>query len=100
MTADVEIPRFDTRLVEEFARGDAVFMAELIDLFLTNAEDYVTEYLAATEEGQQRDVLHKLKGAALTVGAERLAALCNAADAERGTALVAELAALNSHLRP
>lgn len=103
--------RFDPARIAAFAGGDAALAAELTALFLKNAEHYVAEYQAATDQDTRGRTLHKLKGAALTVGAGRLAALC--LEGERGLeggraavdqapglgeTLAAELRALRSEL--
>lgn len=103
MTPDTT--RFEPARIAAFAGGDTALAAELTALFVKNAEHYVAEYQAATDQDARDRTLHKLKGAALTVGAGRLAALClegerTAGDhaPELGEALAAELRALRAEL--
>lgn len=96
--------RFDHARVEAFAGGDAALAADLVALFLNNAARHVADYAATQDAAGRAAALHKLKGAALTVGAGRLAALCLAGEAGQevpgglGAALAAELQALESEL--
>ena len=94
--------RFDPVRIQAFAGGDRALAAELTALFIRNAALYAASYKAASDVSGRAALLHKLKGAALTVGAERLAALCAAGEedlaADIAIGLEEEIAALRREL--
>jgi len=55
-----------------FTGGDPDFECEVLDIFLSNAPDYL-ETLCNSESERWRVTAHKLKGAARSIGAWRLA---------------------------
>ncbi|HYM33664.1 MAG TPA: Hpt domain-containing protein [Candidatus Cybelea sp.] len=60
--------------------GDEALARELLALFLNSARRYIDDMAAAPDGETWRRLAHTLKGAALSVGAPRLAALALAAE--------------------
>lgn len=59
--------------------GDEGLLAELVELFLTNAEINLTRLRDAVRDGDEatvRDIAHSLKGSSANIGARRMARLC------------------------
>lgn len=72
--------------------GDAVLFVELLDTFLTDADQYLGELDAAVAAGDHAALqrpAHSLKSNAMSVGATRLAELSRALEAEARTGSVA-----------
>lgn len=104
-----EVPVIDeSRLLSEFG-GDREILAELRDLFLSQAPPLYTSILEALDSGGVPDLVkdaHSLKGACATYGAPRLTLVCKeiemagkAADIETArawrAAFIQEFAALS-----
>lgn len=74
-----EVPVIDeSRLLSEFG-GDREILAELRDLFLSQAPPLYTSILDAMDSGSVGDLVrdaHSLKGACATYGAPRLTLVC------------------------
>lgn len=74
-----EVPVIDeSRLLSEFG-GDREILAELRDLFLSQAPPLYSSILEALDSGSVADVVkdaHSLKGACATYGAPRLTMVC------------------------
>lgn len=76
--------------LREVAGGDAELFAELLDTFLSDADQYLAEMEASVRPGAEADLgraAHSLKSNAMSVGAGSLAELCRQleADARAGT---------------
>lgn len=104
-----EVPVIDeSRLLSEFG-GDREILAELRDLFLSQAPPLYSSILEALDSGAVPDLVkdaHSLKGACATYGAPRLTLVCKeiemagkAADIETArawrAAFIQEFAALS-----
>jgi HPt (histidine-containing phosphotransfer) domain-containing protein len=69
----------DFAYLEDFTAGDRQVIAEVLALFLQQAEGWVVS-LRAADPGW-RDVVHTIKGASRGIGANRLAEACARAEA-------------------
>jgi HPt (histidine-containing phosphotransfer) domain-containing protein len=77
-----EIPLVDKNRIEELRSmdDDGSFIAEIIDLFVSDSETSINELrslIGASELDQTRKTAHRLKGSALSIGANRFAALAS-----------------------
>jgi HPt (histidine-containing phosphotransfer) domain-containing protein len=70
--------------------GDANLYVELLDTFLTDADLYLGELRAATDQTALVRAAHSLKSNAMTVGATELAASCRELEADARADQVAE----------
>jgi HPt (histidine-containing phosphotransfer) domain-containing protein len=84
MRAADEVVILDLRLLIANLSGDAVAVAQVLDLFCDQARDYAAQLLCQAEASSRRAVVHALRGSALTVGANRLALACEQAEAGGG----------------
>jgi len=62
----------DNSHLSGFTGGDPDFECQVLDIFLANAPNYL-EALCATNQVDWKSTAHKLKGAARSIGAWRLA---------------------------
>jgi len=62
--------------------GDPTLYAELLDAFLTDADQYLAELETAPDSAALRRAAHSLKSNAMNVGATSLAELCQALEAD------------------
>lgn len=74
---EYNVTGLDRARLEEISRGDALFRAELIAMFLATAMECLQDIEDSCDNELRKAQLHKLKGAALTIGAKRLGALCS-----------------------
>ncbi|MBI5058273.1 Hpt domain-containing protein [candidate division KSB1 bacterium] len=75
--------RFNRERLSEAGMGDPEFIRELAQMMLSDGEERVRKLQAAataTDWETAGQIAHSMKGAALTVGAEDLAALCATVD--------------------
>ena len=79
MASDETTGAVDFAYLEGFTAGDKQVIAEVLALFLQQAEGWVVS-LRAADPGW-RDVVHTIKGAARGVGANPLADACARAEA-------------------
>lgn len=70
--------------------GDADLYVDLLDTFLTDADLYLEELRAATDQTALVRAAHSLKSNAMTVGATELAASCRELEADARADQVAE----------
>ncbi len=68
-------PVLDTSRLTAFSGGDQALAAEFMGLFLKNARAYIQDIERKADKPAL--LLHKLRGAAMTVGAMRLAGVCS-----------------------
>ena len=80
MTADNDMPVLDRAHLEMMTAGDASLAAEVIGLFQHQAEIWGRMLRASQPAETWADAAHTLKGAALGIGAQRLAASCAQAE--------------------
>ena len=80
MASDEALGAVDFAYLEGFAAGDRKVIAEVLALFLQQAEAWIPS-LRAADPGW-RDVVHTIKGAARGVGANALANACERAEAQ------------------
>ncbi len=87
------IATLDASALSPFREADAAsgadFTGELIDEFMREASSQVEQLRAAAARGDTaavRATAHSLKGSSLTMGAHRLAALCDRIEAREGDA--------------
>lgn len=72
-------PIFDPAQLMAFTEGDRELMVEVLRLFISQEQDYLTP-LKSGDERQWREATHRLKGAARSIGAVRLAHLASLAE--------------------
>jgi HPt (histidine-containing phosphotransfer) domain-containing protein len=72
--------------------GDAELQREIMALFVENADALITS-IARLAADDARDAIHRLKGSALAVGADRLVALCSAAETRGQSAAFPQIVA-------
>jgi HPt (histidine-containing phosphotransfer) domain-containing protein len=82
-----EIPVVDRKRIDELSLmdNDGSFLKELVELFSQDSESSLTELQDSLREGDLvnvKKVAHRLKGSALSIGANRLAALANEIELE------------------
>lgn len=70
----------DPHHLQEFTGGDAALQAHIMQIFLDNAPNYLRVLCSAGNENWRADA-HKLKGAARSIGAWRLAVSAERAEA-------------------
>lgn len=66
-------PVLDMDLLDDITDGNVELQVEVVRVFLANAPTYLSSLRAARDASVWRDQAHKLKGAARSVGAMRLA---------------------------
>ena len=88
-----EVVILDLSLLVANLSGDAVAVAQVLDLFCDQARVYAAQLRCQSEASLRRAVVHALRGSALTVGANCLAQACE--QAEAGGGLDAVMAALD-----
>ena len=74
-------PVFDPAVLRKLCGGDGDGAAQILEIFDRNASDSLRELAAAIEAGASREIrelAHRLKGSAATVGAQRIAEICDA----------------------
>lgn len=77
-----EIPLVDKNRIEELRSmdDDGSFIAEIVDLFVTDSEASISELRSSinlNDLDQTHKTAHRLKGSALSIGANRFAALAS-----------------------
>jgi HPt (histidine-containing phosphotransfer) domain-containing protein len=77
-----DIPLVDSNRLSELAMMDdeGGFVRELVDLFIADSSSSMSELehaLAASDLTNVRKIAHRLKGSALSIGANRFAALAS-----------------------
>ena len=82
-----EIPLVERKRIDELSimDDDGSFLKELVDLFSHDSETSLKELNDSLREGDLvnvRKVAHRLKGSALSIGANRLAALASEIELE------------------
>lgn len=105
-----QAPRLDTRRLDELHRlfGEAAFRDDLLGLFETDFQRHLDGLKQALKDGataRAGDTLHALKSCANTIGASRLAAMCDhqreghaPLDSQAPTRIASEYAAVRSAL--
>jgi HPt (histidine-containing phosphotransfer) domain-containing protein len=83
----------DFKYLEDFTRGDASVVREVLQLFLGQAAIW-TNGLSA-DQADWRDTIHTIKGAARGIGAVALGDICAQAEAEGALRLNDVLAELD-----
>jgi HPt (histidine-containing phosphotransfer) domain-containing protein len=81
---------------------DGTFLNEIITLFASDSESSITEIkstLAANDLAQMKKVAHRLKGSALSLGANRFAALASDIEHDLDPASIKESVARLESLR-
>ncbi|HEV1999935.1 MAG TPA: Hpt domain-containing protein, partial [Xanthobacteraceae bacterium] len=71
--ADVKSRPFDTQFLDRVTFGDRKLARELLMLFGAQANSLVDAIASATGRVEQREIAHRLKGAARAVGAFNVA---------------------------
>src|SRR5207249_2851952 len=101
---DFEVPLVDSRRmaeIESIAR-DSTFLVELLRGFKTDVEAIFGRldiFVASGQWGAVHDLMHSLKGAAVGVGAQQLAARCDEFDAAVSADQTGQLAKRKTELR-
>src|SRR5262249_34518911 len=100
---DFEVPLLDSRRVSEIESiaRDPKFLAELLRGFKNDVETILGRLdvpVASGQWGAVHDLLHGLKGAAVGVGAQQLAARCDEFDAAVSAGQTGQLAARKTEL--
>ncbi len=75
--------------------GDRALECEVLSIFLSQSQIYVSAYKAATDAGARKSAAHALKGAAKAIGAWHLAEIaeaCERPDGDVGASLEALIA--------
>jgi HPt (histidine-containing phosphotransfer) domain-containing protein len=75
----IDPDQFDSLLRLADARGDPTFLPTLVGHFLDQAATYLTELREAAAKGDVVEVMqvaHRLKGSSATMGAARVASVC------------------------
>jgi len=79
MTGDTIVPPIDTTVIEDLRREGGSFFLELVELFDTEVpasiRDIVESFTRNDLEAIARSA-HRLKGSAVTFGAQRMSELC------------------------
>ena len=78
--AESGLPILDAAMLAEVSAGDEAVVAELASLFTLESSRHVDELapaVAARDVHAVRRLAHSLKGASLSIGADRLAAVAN-----------------------
>lgn len=88
----------DFQRLEAYAADDAQVVEEVLALFVEQAEVWARLLDPSAGAAGFRDAAHTLKGAALGLGADALAAACGAAEAG-AQASVGERTVLAAHVR-
>jgi HPt (histidine-containing phosphotransfer) domain-containing protein len=95
VTADGTLDPAALRHLLEITGGDETFLDELLDTFLQDAEDQLASLRAAVAAGSTEDLVrpaHSLKSNAANVGANELAELCRALEADARSGVVEDAA--------
>jgi HPt (histidine-containing phosphotransfer) domain-containing protein len=74
--------------LSRYTLGDRALEREILDLFRTQSKIYVERLRAAVSEKEWQDAAHSLKGSAKAVGAWRVAACAEGAEALSGEVLL------------
>lgn len=72
---------FDVAHFRRYTAGNAAFEAEIVDLFLSEMSTSLMALPASVESEDWGGSLHRLRGAALGIGAQRLAGAARCAEA-------------------
>jgi two-component system sensor histidine kinase RpfC len=101
---DGDIPVLDTKALAELEMigSGTRFMTELIEGFVQDGElllEQMTQALADAEHEQLKDLVHAMKGSAVTLGAQRLSRCCMDITRQSGPELEAGKARLLKVLR-
>lgn len=73
-------PVLDVMHLSAMIGADALLGVEIVEIFLQQTEMWARILDPSLPASQWTDAAHSLKGAALSVGAKRLAAVCGAAE--------------------
>ena len=82
LTGAVDFPR-----LEAYAAGDAALIEEVLGLFEEQAAIWM-RLIEGADASAVRDAAHAMKGSALGLGADALAAACGAVETEADSALL------------
>jgi HPt (histidine-containing phosphotransfer) domain-containing protein len=82
--------------LDAYTAGDAALTAEVLALFEEQASLWMRLLTADAPADSWRDAAHTLKGAALGIGADALAAACSMAEQNAGVATGTRAALLDS----
>ncbi len=91
MSGDTIVPPIDTMVIEDLRKEGGSFFLELVDLFDTEAPASIRDIVEAFTRNDLKAIArsaHRLKGSAVTFGAQPMSELCQALElAARAEAL-------------
>ncbi len=89
VSTDIIMPNLDLTALEKIVGGDAAKVTRLLGVFMTTTQKTLTEMDVCVASGQIPSVgrlAHRLRSAAATVGAHRIARKCEALESSIGVA--------------